>query len=194
MAQPSDFASELPKGPGSKIVRAKDQPAWTEGYRFLEEAKRGHAEERQRGYAEGKAAGAQEAAQLLAATAAKVDSYIAGLDGQIAGLALDIVKRILGEFDEKELVAHAAATALADFRREKALKLAVHPSAEAYVRDIVARRLPRAGLTVTVEGDPALGLTDCLLSSEFAVVNASIETQLRTIARVLGLGEEIRFP
>lgn len=189
MAQSNpNFPRDLPNGPTRKILRVADQAAWSDGYRFLDEVKRVHAQEQQRGYAEGKAAGAQEAAQLIMETTAKVDRYLASLDREVAGLALDIVRRVLGEFDKTELVARAAATAVADFRREKALKIAVHPSAEARVRDVVAH-YTRPGLSVVVEGDPALGQTDCLLSSEFAIVNASIEAQLEAMARALGLRE-----
>ena len=166
----ADSAKDLPREPGGRIIRTKNQPAWADGFRFLEEATRVYQEERQRGYAEGKEEGAREAAQLVAETALKVDRYIASLDKQVAGLTLDIVRRVLGQFDQTELVAHTVATAIADFRREKALKVLVHPAMETRVRDFLASRMPRSGLTLTVEGDPALAPTDCTISSESAVV------------------------
>jgi len=186
-----EFDADLPKGPTHHIVRGPEQAAWTEGFRFLEAARIAYEEERQRGYAEGRNIGSQEASQLVAETAVQVDRYLATLDKQIAGLALDIVRRILGDFDQPQLVARAAATALGDFRREKALKVSVHPSAEAYVRSHLTDHLPRPDLTVVVEGDPALGATDCLISSEAAVVNASLGVQLEAMARVLGLADKM---
>jgi type III secretion protein L len=190
----ADAGRDLPKAPGTRIVRTKDQPAWMEGYRFLEEAKRVYEEERQRGYAEGKQEGAREAAQLVAETALKVDRYIASLEKQIGGLTLDIVRRVLGRFDEAELVAHVAVTAIGDFRRDKTLKVVVNPAVAARVREFLVKHLPRPEITITVEGDSNLGLTDCVISSEATVVNASIETQLEAIGRVLGLGQGMPTP
>jgi type III secretion protein L len=186
-----DFDADLPRGPTSRIVRGEDQLAWTDGFHFLDAAKEAYEGERRRGYAEGRDIGSQEATRLVAETAVKVDRYLATLDKQIAGLALDIVRRIVGDFDQAELVARATATALADFRRDKTLKVSVHPSAEERVRAHLASRLPRPDLTVTVQGDPALGATDCLISSDAAVVNASIDVQLEAMARVLGLADKM---
>lgn len=186
-----EFDADLPKAPTRRIVRGQEQAAWADGFRFLDEAKVAFENERQRGYAEGRDAGTQEASRLVAETALKVDRYVAGLDKQIAGLALDIVRRILGDFDQTELVARAAATALADFRRDKALKVSVHPSAVAHVRAYLASRPQRSGLTVTVEGDGGLGPTDCIVASDAAIVNASIDVQLEAMMRVLGLADEM---
>jgi type III secretion protein L len=184
------FDADLPTGPTARVLRGPDQAAWADGFRFLEAAKDAYEAERRRGYAEGKDIGSQEASMLVAETAVKVDRYVATLDKQIAGLALDIVRRVLNDFDQAELVARAAATALADFRRDKALKVSVHPSAEARVRAHLAGRLPRPDLAITIEADPALGLADCLISSDAAVVNASIDTQLEAMGRVLGLADK----
>jgi type III secretion protein L len=187
---PNLFGADLPTSPTARILRGPEQAAWADGFRFLEAAEEAYEAERRRGYAEGKDMGSQEASVLVAETAVKVDRYVATLDKQIAGLALDIVRRVLNDFDQAELVARAAATALADFRRDKALKVSVHPSAEARVRAHLAGRLPRPDLTVTIEADPALGTADCLISSDAAMVNASIDTQLEAMARALGLADK----
>jgi type III secretion protein L len=190
----ADASRDLPRAPGTRIVRTKDQPAWADGFQFLEDAKRVYQEERQRGYAEGKEEGAREAAQLVAETALKVDRYVASLDKQIAALTLDIVRRVLGRFENADLVAHVAATAIADFRRDKTLKVVVNPAVAERVRGFLAKHLPRPEITLTVEADASLGPTDCLISSESTVVNASIETQLEAIGRVLGLAQGMPTP
>jgi len=184
-----EFDADLPTGPTRRIVRGQDQAAWVDGFSFLGAARQAFEEERQRGFIEGRDAGSAEAIELVAETALKVDRYLATLDKQIAGLTLDIVRRVLANFNNADLVAHAAATALADFRRDKVLKVCVHPSAEARVRSHLTTRLPRADLVVTVESDASLGPTDCLISSDAAVVNASIDVQLEAIGRVLGLAD-----
>jgi len=191
----------LPTSPGVRILRAAKADAWRDGYRFLAEAAQtadqikqsardAYAAEHARGYAEGRAEGVEEATRLVTQTANKVDQYLATLDSQVARLVMDIVRRILGEFDAIDLVSRAATQAIADFRREKSLKVAVHPESLERVRAALSATTAdgRLGPTVTIEGDPHLGMHGCVVSSEFAVVDASIETQLAAIADAFGIG------
>jgi type III secretion protein L len=179
----------LPASPGQKILRAQEAALWLDGYRFLEETKAAYAAEYQRGYEEGKAAGAAEAAQIVNATVVKVDRYLASLDQQVAGLAVNIVRRVLGDLDPTELISMAAAHALSDFRREKTLTVTVHPEAaervaaslDAYVRN------SGLGITVNVEPDLTLRKDGCVLSSEFAVIDATVEAQINALASAISM-------
>lgn len=182
--------SDLPKAPGVKIIRAGEEAAWRDGFRFLAEVRTLQAAERAKAHAEGKAAGNLEAAKLVAATSAKVQDYMASIDKQVAQLAFDIVRRILSEFDDRELVARATRNALADFREAKSVTIKVHPSVENHVRRAIAdivRASGEDGVAVSVETDTELGERICILSTEFAVVEATVETQLAAIAQAMGL-------
>lgn len=180
---------DLPAAPGTKIVRAADVELWLSGYRFLEETKAIHAAEHARGYAEGKAAGSVEAVELLNATVVKVDRYIASLDQQIAGLAVKIVRRVLGEFDPVDLIGRAAAQALTEFRRENNLKVKVHPEAVDRVRASLDAHVREAGLGITlnVEPDPSLAKDACVVASDFAVIDASVEAQIDSLAKAISM-------
>jgi type III secretion protein L len=182
----------LPSGPGLKIVRAAEADAWRDGYRFLaaaslaseqirQAATAAYAQEHARGYAEGVADGAKESARLVSETVIKVDRYLATLDQHIATLVMDIVRSVLGEFDAVELISRAAVRAIADFRREKFLTVTVHPEMLARVRTAIAA-YGSLGPAVTVQGDARLDKEACVVASEFAVIDASIETQLAAIA------------
>ena len=190
---PQDTAAardDLPKAPGVKIIRAAEESAWRDGFRFLTEVRTLQAAERAKAHAEGKAAGSLEAAKLVAATSAKVQDYMASIDKQVAQLAFDIVRRILSEFDDRELVARATRNALADFREAKSVTIKVHPSVENHVRRAIAdivRASGEDGAAVSVETDTELGERICILSTEFAVVEATVETQLAAIAQAMGL-------
>ena len=108
----------------------------------------------------------------------------------MAQLAFDIVRRVLSEFDDRELVARAARDALADLRDAKAVIIKVHPSAEPAVSRAIADLVAASGedsLAVSVETDPEIGEQSCILSTEFAVVEATVETQLNAIAQAMGL-------
>ena len=190
---PEDTAAALdglPKAPGVKIIRAADESAWRDGFRFLTEVRTLQAAERAKAYAEGKAAGDLEASKLVAETSAKVQKYIASVDKQVAQLAFDIVRRIFSEFDDRELVARAARNALADFREAKAVTVKVHPSVENHVRRAMAGFVNSGGeegFAVSIETDTEIGERICVLSTEFAVVEATVETQLAAIAQAMGL-------
>ncbi len=180
---------DLPASPGKKIIRAKDAELWLEGYRFLEEIKSIHEAEFARGYAEGKAAGAAEAAALVNNAAVNVDRYIASLDQQIAALAMKIVRRVLGDLDATDLIARAAAQALNDFRREKNIKVSVHPAALERVRTSLNAHVRETGLgfNLTVEADATLSKEACVIASDFAVIDASVDTQLTALAKAVSM-------
>jgi type III secretion protein L len=190
---------DLPAGPGTRIVRAAQIEVWQDGYQLLAAVREaaGKVEENARntydaayakGFAEGRSAGAIEASRLVCDTTLAVDRYLAKLEGEIGALALGVVRRVLGEFDVADVVARAAAQALAEFRQEKFLKVTVHPAAVERVGTALAALTQEGGPTVTVESDPALDQDACIVTSDFAVVEASIEAQLRALANGLRSG------
>jgi type III secretion protein L len=197
MQQPEAGIDGLPIGPGSRIIHAADAEAWQDGFQFYLQAQRraerveaaalgAHAAEQARGYAEGRAEGEREAARLVAETVAAVDRYIATLQQEIAGLAISVVRRVIGEFDMSDLVARAAARAVPEFRRSKWLKLKVHPNAAAQVTRALEELIKDPGFCCTIEPDATLGPDACVLASELAIVDASIETQLAAFADAFG--------
>jgi type III secretion protein L len=187
---PRSISDDLPKAPGMKIIRASEESAWRDGYRFLAEAEKVYKTERAKGYAEGLAQAEQDASNLVLETAAKIDRYMASLEKQIAQLSFNIVRRVLADFDDAELVARAACNALGDFRDAKAVRIKVHPSAEARLRLMLmgdARSGADRSPAVTIETDAELDEERCILSTEFAIIEATIDSQLAAIARAMGL-------
>jgi type III secretion protein L len=179
------------------VLNARDVKAWQDAFEFLNHAEKQIAEERTqaeeaasrlyeaeraRGYEDGKA----EATSLIAETTLKVDRYLQSIEPQVAKLAMSVVHRVLGNFDTRDLVAAAAAHAVADLRREKRLTVTVHPD----VVDSVSKEFTRLGVSarmqVTIEGNPSLDPTACIVASDLAVVDASIQTQLAAIATAIG--------
>ena len=179
------------------VLNARDVKAWQDAFEFLnhaekqiadqkteaeETASRLYEAERARGYEDGKA----EATKLIAETTLKVDRYLQSIEPQVAKLAMSVIDRVLGNFDTRDLVAAAAAHAIVDLRREKGLTVSVHPD----VVDSVSKEFARLGLSgrieVTIEGNPALDRTACIIASDLAVVDASVKTQLSAIAAAIG--------
>lgn len=201
MFAPNQIAlDDLPAEPGLRIVRAAQVDAWQDGFRFLtavreaaakveENARSTYAAAYAKGYAEGRAAGAIEATRLVRDTTLGVDCHLAKLEGEIGALALSIVRRVLGDFDRADLVACAAAQAVAEFRQEKTIRVTVHPAAVDRVSAALAALSQSGGATVAVEADPTLDQDACIVASDFAVVDAGIETQLKAFAAGLPCGE-----
>jgi type III secretion protein L len=190
---------DLPAGPGARIVRAAQASVWQDGYRLLavvreaaskveENARNTYAAAYAKGFAEGRSAGAIEASRLVRDTTLAVDRYLARLEGEIGALALGVVRRVLGDLDVAEVVARAAAQALAELRQDKFVKVTVHPAAVDRVSTALAALTQEGGATVTVESDPALDQKACIVTSDFAVVEASIEAQLQAFANGLRSG------
>jgi type III secretion protein L len=196
---------DLPAEPGSRILRAADVDAWRDGYGFLaaareaaataeENARRAYDSAYEKGFAEGRAAGAIEASRLVRDTTLAVDRYLAKLEKDIGTLALSIVRRVIGEIDVAERVAHAAVQAMTEFRHEKNLRIAVHPGAVGHISAALAALPQDDQPAVTVEPDPALDEGACILVSDFAIVDASIEVQLRAFEASLPSHEQGATP
>ncbi|MER8527626.1 MULTISPECIES: type III secretion system stator protein SctL [unclassified Mesorhizobium] len=201
----SGKASEALRRPYARILRAAEVRALQDGHAFLDEARRdaqqlrdaarrAYAAEYAQGYDDGKTQGDAEATRLVSETAVKVDRYFGGLESEVIGLAVDIVRRILGEFDVGALVAKAARQAVTEIRRAKYLKLRVHSASIERVRDELDAVLRQSDLAMTVEidADDALAPDACIVSTDFAVVDASIDAQLKAIAAAIAPKTEVR--
>lgn len=187
----------LPR-PRARILRADEVHAWQDGYAFVETAKaearklsdaakRAYAAEYAQGYKDGKAQGEVDAARLVAGTSVEVDRYLAGLEAEVAGLALDVVRRVLGQFDVGALVASVARQAISEVRRAKYLKFRVHPQNLTRLRDELNADLQNTdlGMSVEIEADDTLALGACILSTDIAVIDAGIEAQLEAISAAI---------
>ncbi|TIL70336.1 MAG: HrpE/YscL family type III secretion apparatus protein, partial [Mesorhizobium sp.] len=179
MVELGKATTTVPRRPVARILRAAEARAWQDGHAFLDEARRdaqqlrdaarrAYAAEYAQGYEDGKARGDEDAARLVSETAVKVDRYLGGLEAEIINLALDVVRRVLGEFDASMLVAKAAAQAVTEIRRAKYLKVRLHPASVNRVRDELNAVLRESdlGMTVEIDADDTLATGACILSTD----------------------------
>ena len=201
-AREKTVADALPTRPHARILRAAEARAWQDGYGFLDAARReaeemrlsareAYANEYAQGYQEGRMAGEEEAARLVSDTVAKVDRYLGSIEKDVVGMALDVVRRMLGDMDVAALVAKAARQAVADVRRAKYLKITVHPAAADEVRTALQAMLEDSGLGLTIEilTDSTLAEGGCIVASDVAVIDASIDAQLAAIGAAIAARE-----
>jgi len=187
----------VPRAPGRKIIRRQEAQNWIDGYRFIEEARRAadellcdahtaYQDAKKSGFEKARSEGAIEAAAIVADTTRRADRYLASLESQVAELALSIVEKVLGTFDDGAIVARTAQQAIASFRQEKMLTVRVSPQvADVVQRAIAAWSAGEADVPqLVIEADPAFEPRQCVIVSEFAVVDASLDAQLNVIRRM----------
>ena len=187
--------SELPRQPTQTILRQAEAAQWMDGYTFLEQARQ-EADAllastqaqvdaaRTQGYAEGQRAGIEAANKILVNTTHQMDRYLASLPEALTDLALDVVRRVLGQFEPGELVARVAREALMTFRGQHTITVRVAPE---YVAHVEAMLLEGAGPSASfrVEPDAQLTATQCVIASPVAVVDASLDMQLDALRTAL---------
>jgi type III secretion protein L len=184
-----------PSRPLGPIVKAAEAESWVDGFAFRDRAKReadalladmqaAYERRRQDGFEQGRREGAAAAAELLATTSARVDRYLAGIEGELVELALGVLRRLVGEFDQRELVARLAREAIESFRREQSLTVTVAPENVEIARAHF-REQAEAGRQVAVESDPKLGAFDCRVESPYATVDAGLDAQIESVRREL---------
>lgn len=154
------------------------------------------------GHAAGKAAGLnaarEEVATELTAMASAAHHQRLALQGSVARLAIQVVRKLAGEVGAPEMVAGLAQTAAADLLPGASLiTLLVHPS----VADAVKARLsaaqsarPNKPLHVEIRTDDAMDPFDCTLDTAFGTTIAGLDAQLGRLERVLRGESQITTP
>ncbi|MGE0802438.1 MAG: FliH/SctL family protein [Lautropia sp.] len=142
-----------------------------------------------RGHAEGVAAGARAArddvvaalAELARATAASQ----AGIRREVAALALQVARRLVGALGEGERLVALAEQAARELVPTPTIRLTVHPQRADAVRACLAdatRDRPEAPLPFELDADPAVPLDACRLDNGLGTVDASLDVQLARLA------------
>jgi len=188
--------------PRRRIIPAAEAQAWIEGDTYREIAKR-DAEallaearavfeaERQRGIEVGLRAGAEAKAALLAEATARLDRDMAAAEQQFAAAVIATVERVLGGFDQQELLVRAAKHALTEMRDARHLILRVAAEEVGAVERRLADAIGPGTALVEIQGDPLLAPGDAVLESELGFVSVGIDAQLAALRRGLGAPEVV---
>lgn len=185
-----------PTSPPGPVLKADQAASWLDGFAFRDAARkqadalvadtqRAYDDKRREGFETGLREGAGAAAELLARTTGQVDAYFASLEGELADLALSIVRRVAGETPAPEFVARLASEAIAGFRREQRLVVTVAPENYDELRRRLGLHDPVFGERLTLSTDASLGPLDCRVSSPYATVDAGLDAQLDAVRREL---------
>lgn len=130
------------------------------------------------GRADGQAAAAEATTEALAKLQADAASAEAQRRADVARLALEVVRRIAGDVGSPTIVAGLAERATLSLTGEEGTVVRVAETCVDAVRERLAGRP-----AVTVEGDPTLEATDCVVETPLGRTHAGLEIQLAAIAQ-----------
>jgi flagellar biosynthesis/type III secretory pathway protein FliH len=147
-------------------------------------------EARQSGYAAGLREGAQAAAEehatRLASLALAAARHRDAIAAQVAGLALQVARKMIGSLADDERLLALASTAARELLPEAQATVLVHPDRADAVRDLLCRLAADDGnesrVAFDVRADPGSGVEGCRIETELGSVDATLDTQLRRLA------------
>ncbi len=182
------------------MIRAKETKVLNQTAEFLaesqkaasairEEAQGAYERAKIAGFEEGKRAGAEEAAKVVMDASFKLQTELSAMEQVLGEIAMEAVQKVLGHFDNRDLMARALREAITERQHEWGLTIRVVPhrveEMEATLRDLLGPQYDTA--IRTVEGDAQLRSDSCVIVSQFGLVEIGLEQQLRALKEALGL-------
>jgi flagellar biosynthesis/type III secretory pathway protein FliH len=155
------------------------------------EAEEGRAAVRAAAERAGRAEGLAQAAAALAGAAAARDRWLAEAEGDVAGLALEVARRLVG----RELAADPGAVvgvareALRAARGRRRVALRLHPASAAALREASGELGALAAVpSVALVEDPALDPGDVVVETEAGEVDGRLAARLEAFRQALAAG------
>lgn len=184
--------------PAKKVLKAEDYSAYLKGHemialakdqaaKIVEDAKQAYEEEKKRGFNEGMEAGNQRISEVMIEAAARSVQNFEEFEDDIIEIISDALKKILGEFDDRDLISRVVKNALSTVRNQKKVTVIVNPSDADTVREKIKEFLALyPGITtIDVLTDVRVSSGGCKIETEIGVVDASLEIQLEAIKKSL---------
>lgn len=152
-----------------------------------------HAEGLAAGLLEGRAQARDEIAATLAALATTAAQQESQRRADVAALALQVVRKLLGELDDGQRLAALAREAAREMLPAPRLSVRVHPQRSDAVRAQLQRMAASADggsmAAFEVVADDGCALDDCRIDSDLGSADASLEQQLARLAQAWGVSQ-----
>lgn len=157
--------------------------ARAEAAQIVKTAEDHYQAEKERGYAEGMRNAQTAGAAINLTRIAEANRYFLTVEERLVEVVERVLKKVLGEFDEQELLLRAARHALRWARTQSRVTLRVSAAQADHLRDNLGKLTQNypAIEIVDIVPDERLTALDCLLETEIGEVEASVETQLAAI-------------
>jgi type III secretion protein L len=157
--------------------------------RLLAEARRQQKVMMETARHEGYAAGLSEWNETLIKALKSRDDLFAQSEQELLRLAIRIAQKIIGQELKTDANAIAAIVreAVKSCRRARNLVIQVNPEHELHVRERVSSFQLLLGnmAQITVIADSALTPGDCIVESDIGIIDARLETQLKSLEQAL---------
>lgn len=158
-----------------------------EAARIRSEAEEIYQQRKAQGHREGVEEGKAEMAQQVVATLGQSNTYLAKIEQALVDVVMKSTARVIGEISERERVEHIVRQALEYLGQSGQVQVKVSPDQGEWMKgrvDALLTAFPRVKF-LEVKVDPRLPADGCVLETEFAVIDATVETQLRAIEKAL---------
>ncbi len=135
------------------------------------------------GYDQGKADGLLENADNVLETIMRSVEFIEHIEGSLVTLVMDTIRKVFEEMDPGERIVRIVNTALSTIKSQKEVVVRVAPSDEHAVFEKFSDTFHSSsrGGFLSIVADSRLEPATCLLETEYGVVDASLELQLKAL-------------
>lgn len=178
--------------PLGNLIKADVHHVVVEGNAALAEAaeqsRRAHQVALDQGRREAEAEGERAKAALIAETAAATQAFWRHSEGRLADLVMAAVRRVLGEFEDAELVAGMVRQLLKETADEGRIRVRAAPAEVGAIRDRV-QEMQAAGPgadAVEVIADATVSEGACRMETELGFVETSVDAQLEALRAAVG--------
>lgn len=195
------------------VLRAAEVPLFTDAHNLCDRIEQlrdekiryvaaAGEEARAAGFVQGREEGLRAGRDEIAETVAGITRAAADerdrLRGEVGLLALQVVRRLMGQVAPDAVLAGLAAAAARDMLPTQTLTLFVHPAQYDAVRERLASGLAGSSTEpgtdtdthaprIDVQPDPDCAEGTCRLETEHGAVDAALETQLARLAEAWGV-------
>ncbi|MDF2377669.1 MAG: HrpE/YscL family type III secretion apparatus protein [Verrucomicrobiales bacterium] len=179
----------LPAREYAALVEAEGliEAARAEAERIRREAEEEYAKRRAEGYEAGLEKGKAEIAERMVDYMGRSAAYFSKVEGVLIDVVMRAARRVIGEFDQKEVVERVVRRALEATRNEGHVTVRVAPALaddlKSRIGDILGGFPKVEFLEVVPDGRVPEG--GCILETELGFVDASLETQFKAIEKAL---------
>lgn len=136
---------------------------------------------------QGEAEGLARYLEAVAKTKRALDEFYASAEPELVKLAAAVARKIVGEElqGSPETIVRIVREALAAGRQARQVGIKVHPSHAAQLRRSIADLGLGPSCEVHVAASEGVAPGGCIIESEYGIIDAQLETQLRVIERSL---------
>ena len=184
--------------PTAKVLKLKDYGSIVEANQIVaaahaeadlirKEAQKEFERQKQLGRQEGLEAGKAEISESMVDYVSRTAAYFSKLEDTLVDLVMRALRRVIAEFDRKDVVEQVVKRALESTRNEAQVIVRVSPAQADRLQEKLQKitaAFPKIQF-LTVQADSRLAEDGCVLETEMGMVDASLETQLKAIEKAL---------